>query len=134
MNFDFERAKRLKDAGFPQPNPEEVDDRPYRGAYIRDPETNDYSFSHDRYAYEPTLDELIEECPETLEISAYESGVCLFALKRSGIHSEDALRWFAGYERQSDRGMPFLRYGPTRKEAVEELWLAWKIVSNEVQS
>jgi hypothetical protein len=110
--MDYELAKRLKDAGWPQPA--EFEDCP-DGQYVWEREPRD---SIDRElvlekAYAPTTDELIEALPR------YIPRLGGFAELRIIAGSE---HWFAGYE-WADYGWQVVTRELTPRIALAELWL-----------
>lgn len=100
--MNYELAKRLKDAGFPQAADDEG--TLHKGQYLF---PDHFSLSSSRktfnvaVAYAPTLSELIEACGDQLTTLGKVGGLwCAY--------SEPALAWS----------------GQTAKEAVANLWLA----------
>lgn len=98
--MNYELAKELKDAGFPQE--EEF------GTFIPDPNCTRGDCGHNEKCavYEPTLSELIQACEQ--EFEGLQQGV----LK--------PIRWYAKSTRNEDE----ILEGETPDEAVARLWLA----------
>ena len=118
--MDYELAKELKDAGFPQPNTKDSDVKlPFDGRFLVSKQhpypsspTEDgksWNEAYDEYkvncAYAPTLEELIEACDFDIELIIYEGG-----------------RAFARRVNSSP-DMTFIE-SSTSVEAVARLWLA----------
>lgn len=104
--MNYELAKELKDAGFPQEAPREpfCKECNLPAEYVRD-------FKHEKeYIRVPTLSELIEACPRQID----DGDFCL--------RSYSSGEWTAGYYRFEDWSI--LEDGPTPEEAVARLWLA----------
>jgi hypothetical protein len=102
--MNYELAKRLKEAGFPQ---EQRD-----GTFLRRPWDSSAKGRDDPYA--PTLEELIESCPKTV-------GKATFVLGSANQGQE----WVACYfDFATNRGSEFNESGSIPVEAVACLWLA----------
>jgi hypothetical protein len=102
--MNYELAKRLKEAGFPQ---EQRD-----GTFLRRPWDSTAKGSDDPYS--PTLEELIESCPKNV-------GKATFVLGSANQGQE----WVACYfDFATNRGSEFNESGSTPVEAVARLWLA----------
>ena len=101
--MEYKLCKELKDAGFPQLFDGEGGDI----IFPNDEEQNRYYNSEGKdwkYAYDPTLDELIEECGETNHF---------VLMKMIDV-------WQAGMGENALQGIT--AEGKTRKEAVSKLW------------
>jgi hypothetical protein len=110
IKIDYELAKQMKDAGFPQHIVEgsfywivsPVRKAPRRFCWGGDGEDKPYG----EYVLEPTLEELIEACGENIEALTHE-------------HSHAGNSWVASAFHISAHGR-----GLTPAEAVARLWLA----------
>jgi len=115
MSIDYELAQELKEAGFPQSNKQ--------GAWWFDEhktlfvQATTYGVDEVNRTSEcvrvPTLEELIEACPEEIDDHCF-SFACL-TFHKSG-------KWLAGYEKY-EKFTPEC-CGSTAIEAVARLWLA----------
>lgn len=107
--MNYELAKRLKDAGFPQ-NPNDHNESP-NSWFDKDGDLLDFVSDLEADVYNPTLSELITAC-----------GRCF-----GGLQPWDALNYpFKKWRvdrRESGIGI-FLFYGSTPEETVANLWLA----------
>lgn len=110
--MDYELAKQLKDAGFPQNGAGKYRTEKMQSVYDNGIGNNPrYSArTYDEKLYIPTLEELIEAC-----------GDKLFALFRKGptVWVADGGEWIGGYF-----GNEYCIQGKTPSEAVARLWLA----------
>lgn len=116
-------AKELKDAGWAQPDFDDLG--PGTGQYlVAGGKLIPPHLAEPRLeiAYSPSLEELIEACPEQLPFKERES-FCLFALMALGKMNPG--QWLAHYvfDAQWNTGYPYAR-GSSPKEAVARLWLA----------
>ena len=114
-DFSYELAKRLKDAGWPQP------------CSLNEAEGRILRMDAD-YAYAPSLEELIDACPMEWEETEKYFDTFGFSLT----YEADGSTWLAAYGFDvwtSPRGN-----GPTPRIAVVELWLALKEAANRNRS
>jgi hypothetical protein len=136
----YARAKRLKDAGWPQPRFASGDTMP--GEWVYEPGafpkedtgvSYSYAYSYDP-VYDPTLDELIDGCGEHFSrvCSRVCVGLAMRVVDKNGVQED----WRAVAYLPSEQSLPteIEGWGATPKEAVKEavaeLWLAWKAAGN----
>jgi hypothetical protein len=100
--MNYELAKELKEAGFPQK--EFTFDQPFSGHWPANVRPVDFP-------YNPTLEELIEACGEGFE-----------GVRKVSIEFDHTHYWLA--ETDNNRGIACKGLSPT--EAVANLWLALK--------
>lgn len=101
--MNYELAKQLKDAGYPEPDNIES----AQGDMVLG----------DDLVYRPTLEELSEACKKSYHYDGY---VYSFVIKYV---EEEKPYWFAGYEYTDGWDEGPEGYGETPNEAVANLWL-----------
>lgn len=104
--MNYELAKELKDAGFPQKERSIIVGN--EDSFVADPTRLN------EWLYAPTLSELIEACGERF------AGIEKDPVVR-GAEEWSAAAWV---ELEGDDGRQVSEFGPTPEEAVARLWLA----------
>lgn len=110
--MNYELAKELKDAGFPQG---------HSGMYPPDQKEHDLH----ALAYVPTLEELIEACGDKILVLKHTPS------NYHGDPESTPMNWFAWGGEDRGNYFSFQHSGYTPTEAVAHLWLALKKVASE---
>lgn len=107
--MDYDLAKKLKDAGFPQKN-----GQAFGGSLVESERGLEFEFDGSETVYTPTLEELIEACGDSFEVLEQRTNWSKTFEYR---HPRDL--WAAGCSPKHQ-----IWYGSTPIEAVANLWLA----------
>lgn len=119
--IDYELAKQLKDAGFPQKPVEQYDTADTlrcmygmkSGQHWKPPlelDLDEYKIPK-KYVYIPTLSELIETCGKYYQLKLIHHPI------------DGDKQWRAFVENNTDPHWEYETYGSTPEEAVAKLWL-----------